>query len=90
MLELHTLGFAYAKGVQTREFLDMVQSRWRVDIGMCQSELMIARLDTVVLRGVPGFEIFDTVEKERLQKLAAEGLNIRLDPYDQALAYPRV
>lgn len=69
--QLQTLEIVYAKGFQTRAILDMVESRWRVDSGMCQSEPMVARLRTVVLRGIPGFDIFDAAEKERLHKLAA-------------------
>lgn len=87
MPELRTLEVAYAKGFQTRAFLDMVESRWRVDSGMGQSEPMVTCLRNVTLRGVPSLDIFDVVETDRLQKLEAEGLNVKLNPCSEGLMY---
>lgn len=88
--ELHTLEVAYANGFQTRAFVDMVKSRRRVDSGKCQSEPMLVSLRAVALRGYPGFDIFDAVEKERLRELVGQGLKFLVKNYNEVLVHQRV
>lgn len=57
-----------------QSFVNMVESRWRVESGG-----PVKRIDCIGLRHVPDGDIFDAVAKERLRELVAEGLHIRVE-----------
>ncbi|KZP03342.1 hypothetical protein FIBSPDRAFT_858228 [Athelia psychrophila] len=73
--ELQTLLLDYWKGFRVRLFVDMVESRWRVD----SSGGSVKRINSVRLRRVPDAAIFNAVAMERLREFAAEGLTIEVE-----------
>ncbi|KZP29783.1 hypothetical protein FIBSPDRAFT_179396 [Athelia psychrophila] len=72
--ELEKLHLGYAKDFQVQAFVEMVESRWRVEGGG-----PVKRIHSIYLRYVPDTSIFDYMTMGRLRKFAAEGLHIRVD-----------
>ncbi|KZP28627.1 hypothetical protein FIBSPDRAFT_245318 [Athelia psychrophila] len=72
--ELHNLGLVYARGFQPQDFVEMVESRWR--LGREMSEGPVARIRSVRLGWVPHAAVFDPAALARLSEFAEEGLDI--------------
>ncbi|KZP23629.1 hypothetical protein FIBSPDRAFT_1014178 [Athelia psychrophila] len=72
--ELQTLFLDYWDNVEVQIFVDMVESRWRVDPGG-----PIKRIDSIRLRHIPGAAILEAVDMNRMREFVAEGLSIRVE-----------
>ncbi|KZP03343.1 hypothetical protein FIBSPDRAFT_969082 [Athelia psychrophila] len=73
--ELQTLLLDYWDDLQVQLFVDMVESRWRVD----SPGGPIKRIDCISLRRVPDAAIFDAVAMARMREFVAEGLTLRVE-----------
>ncbi|KZP23661.1 hypothetical protein FIBSPDRAFT_1042815 [Athelia psychrophila] len=71
--ELQNLFLDYWEDFQVGLFVDMVESRWRVDLSG-----PVKRIDSIGLRHVPDAAIFDAVAMGRMREFVAEGLSVRV------------
>lgn len=83
--KLRFIAFKYIGGFNTRVFLEMIKSRWRLDSGIRDADEgpVPARITSVELCSITDISIFEPASLGLLRAFKDEGLDIKL--FDQRL-----